>query len=303
MASGDPAQASTAQPSLEVATRGKVIPPREVVILREAELDCDLATAIQRVRQSDETQNSRILIIGPEEHRPGTPCESSEPTVSLPVPTMPTSVLQVARTGGEEALAELGKRCQPLLDTLERFFEEACWVLDEIDEAAEEGIRARLKSRVRVARDVASWIECVIGDLQVEVRSATDGRRTVDLQALMQEAQGHVETFFPGVRVSVAPAAEDLDCHGHPSELAEACFLALVLTAHRIGGQGSITVEPNRETAHLGYRILGLGEPARVQAPAAMARLREIVIERHGGSLQPGDMGPFGTGLQLRLPG
>ncbi len=300
MTSVDPAQVSHVGKDTTAAEEGnKVIPAGNVVILREAELDTDLATAIRQVRATEDTQNSRILIIASDEQvAPQPACEARD----LPVPDMPTSVLQVARAGGEQTLAEFARGYRPLLQSMGRFFEETSWVLDEIEEAGEEGIRARLKSRVRVARDILSWTQCVVDDLEAGLSAAETGVVTVNLQTLMQEALGHVESFFPGVRISLGAADQEMRCRGQATGLAEACFLALVLTAHRIGGEGSITVEPIAEKAHLTYRILGIGEPTHVQAPEATARLRELVVERHGGSIQPDVLGPFGTGLRLTLP-
>ena len=299
MTSADPAQESVVDKRIASGTGARVIPQGNVVILREAELDTDLATAIQRVRTTKETQGSRILIIGPDDATTGQKASESGP---LPVPAMPTSVLQVARAGGEQTLAEFARGYRPLLQSMGRFFEETSWVLDEIEEAGEEGIRARLKSRVRVARDILSWIQCVVDDLEAGLSAAETGVVTVDLQTLMQEAQGHVESFFPDIRVSLGAADQEMKCRGQATGLAEACFLALVLTAHRIGGEGSITVEPVAEEAHLTYRILGLGEPVPVEAAEATARLRELVVERHRGSIQPDALGPFGTGLRMILP-
>lgn len=272
------------------------IPQGNVVILREAELDTDLATAIRQVRSAKETQGSRILIIGAEEEQR---VDGGGP---LPVPDMPTSVMQVARAGGEQTLAEFARGFQPLVQSMERFFEETNWVLDEIEEAGEEGVRTRLKNRVRVARDILSWIQCVVDDMDLALGAAREGVVATDLQELMQEAQGHVESFFPGVRVSLGAAEQEMVCRGQATTLAEACFLALVLTAHRIGGEGSITVEPVAEEARLTYRILGLGEPRTVEAAGAAARLRQLVVENHGGTLEPDALGPFGTGLRLSLP-
>jgi hypothetical protein len=153
-----------------------------------------------------------------------------------------------------------------------------------------------------VARDILSWTQCVVDDMEAGLSAAMRGFVPVDLQTLMQEAQGHVESFFPAVRVSLGAASEDMKCRGQATALAEACFLALVLTAHRIGGEGSITVEPVAEEAQLTYRILGLGEPHAVEAAEATARLRELVVECHGGRIQPDALGPFGTGLRLSLP-
>ena len=299
MTSVDPAQESAVGKDTAPAEGKNVIPHGDVVILREAELDTDLATAIQRVRAGKDTQNSRILIISSEE-----PAASREAPRrgQASVPAMRTSVLQVARAGGEQALTEFAHGYRPLLQSMERFFQEARWVLDEIDEAGEEGVRARLKSRVRVARDILSWIQCVVDDMNAGLSGAEAGLVTVDLQTLMQEAQWQVESFFPGVRISVAAADQEMKCQGRATALAEACFLALVLTAHRIGCEGSITVEPAVEEGRLTYRILGLGEPAPVQAPEAMARLRELIVDQHGGSIQPDAMGPFGTGLVVALP-
>jgi hypothetical protein len=298
MSSIDPAQGSVVGEESTEAPPESVIPQGNVVILREADLDTDLATAIEHVRSQPDTRNSRILIIGPEQPTSHEPAGA----VSLPVPDMPTSVLQVARAGGEQTLTGFASTYRPLLQSVERFFQEAGWVLDEIEEAGEEGVRARLMSRVRVARDIMSWIQCVLDDMNDELSDAASGLVPVDLQTLMQEAQAQVESFFPGVRVSVSAADQEMKCTGRPTALAEACFLTLVLTAHRIGGEGAITVEPGSEDGRLTYRILGLGEPAPVDAAEAMARLRELVVEQHGGSIQPDAMGPFGTGLLLALP-
>ena len=302
MVSADPKQEPVTGDQIAAAEpidtgANKIIPTGQVVILREAELDCDLGTAIERVRAQGETSQSRILIIASDE-------EKAAPTGSpaLPEPTLPTSVLQAVRAGGEQALFEAGERCRPLLQSLERFFEETRWVLDEIDEAAEEGIRARLKSRVRVAQDILGWIQCVVDEMGVQVDAASQGLRTVDMLQLMQESQGHIESFFPGVRVTVAAAPEAMTCRGRATELSEACFLALLLTSHRIGGQGAVTVEPARASEHVQFRVVGLGEPQPVQAPETMERLREIVVTRHGGCIQPDALGPFGTGLLLQLP-
>ncbi len=299
MSSVDPAQGSVVGEDTTEAAHKSVIPQGNVVILREAELDTDLATAIQRVRDKADTRNSRILIIAPEQ---SVASHEAPNGATLPVPDMPTSVLQVSRAGGEQTLAEFADTYRPLLQSVERFFQEAGWVLDEIEEAGEEGVRARLKSRVRVARDIMSWIQCVLDDMNDELCGAAAGLVPVDLQTLMQEAQLQVESFFPGVRISVSAAHQDMTCTGRATALAQACFLTLVLTAHRIGGEGAITVEPGSEDGCLTYRILGLGEPAPVEAPEAMARLRQLVVEQHGGSILPDAMGPFGTGLVLSLP-
>jgi len=299
MTSADPAQESVVDEQPAAETGARVIPQGNVVILREAELDTDLATAIQRVRTAKETQGSRILIIGPDDATTGRDASKNGP---LPVPAMPTSVMQVARASGEQTLAEFARGHRPLVQSMGRFFEESSWVLDEIEEAGEEGIRARLKSRVRVARDILSWIQCVVDDMDAALVAAETGIVAVDLQTLMQEAQGHVESFFPGIRISLGAADQEMKCRGQATALAEGCFLALVLTAHRIGGEGAITVEPTAEEAHLTYRILGLGEPVPIEAPTATARLRELVVERHGGQIQPDALGPFGTGLRVTLP-
>ena len=164
MSSVDPAQGSVVGEDTTEAARKSVIPHGNVVILREAELDTDLATAIQRVRAKADTRNSRILIIASEQPAAG---HEAPKGTSLPVPDMPTSVLQVARAGGEQTLTEFANTYRPLLQSVERFFQETGWVLDEIEEAGEEGVRARLKSRVQVARDILSWIQCALDDMEV----------------------------------------------------------------------------------------------------------------------------------------
>ena len=82
----------------------------------------------------------------------------------------------------------------------------------------------------------------------------------------------------------------------------EGLFLALVLTAHRIGGDGAVNVEMSRTADHVGIRILGLGEPVAVVAHEEMRRCREILVGQHGGHIAPDPIGPFGAGLVIELP-
>src|SRR6187549_3567515 len=94
--------------------------PGATVILKEADLDCDLATAISRIRATEETRASRILVIAPE----GGAGEgvSAARTELLPA-DLTLSLPQAARRGELAALEPLGRRTLGLLTCLERFAE------------------------------------------------------------------------------------------------------------------------------------------------------------------------------------
>jgi hypothetical protein len=277
----------------------RVIPSNQVVILRESELDCDLATAIQRVRQDSDTSRSRILIVGTEE--PAT-TEVRPEIAGLPIPSLPMSIGQVARSGGESALREGADRLALRLQSLQRFFAEILPGLDDLEEEVVEGSRARLTGRLRVIRDIVDWMQATGRDLEVELDGMAAGFRLVDAEELCQEIQGQVESFFPNLRVNVAAVDQPALCWGRATELAEGFFLAAVLTAHRIGGNGSVNFQFNSVDERLVVRVLGLGEPTQLAAPEPTRRFREIMVTHHRGHVVPDSMGPFGTGLVIELP-
>ena len=279
-------------------TKPRVIPSNQLVILREADLECDLATAIQRVREDEKTSGSRILIVGPDEDAKGRVDESA----ALPMPLLPMSIGQVARRGGLKALRGAGQRLAPKLSSLDGLFAEISRSLDDVDEAAREGTLARLHSRIRVAGEILGWLRATADDLQNEVDGMVGGFQAVDVYDLLSEVQGQVESFFPELRVNVAPADGEPTCWGRATDLTEGLFLAIVLTAHRIGGKGAVNVEAQSKGENVVVRILGLGEPAKVRAPQETIRLREIFVGQHRGRIVPDSMGPFGTGVVLELP-
>ena len=75
----------------------------------------------------------------------------------------------------------------------------------------------------------------------------------------------------------------------------------MVVTAHRISGKGSVNVVVETGGSETVIRIFGLGEPTEVHAPQQMSRLKEIIVEQHDGQISPDSMGPFGTGIVLKL--
>ena len=275
-----------------------LIPNSQVVILREGELDCDLATAIRRVRDNEETSRSRILVIGAE--------DGGEVSVQdcdvLPCPSMPMTPAQLGRKREVGALGQVGGRMLALLSCLERFDQESSDALADLDDAIEDQSRARLKGKVAVLREIREWTLEVAADLRTEASAAAEGRRLIDTHELFAEIIGLCEMHFPGVRIHLAAGGERTQCRGRGADLAEAFFLGLVLTAHRIGGAGAVQVEIARRGDHLAHRIYGLGEPRPVAVGALIERFREIVVAGHGGRVLPDAHGPHGTGLTLELP-
>jgi hypothetical protein len=277
-------------------TKPRVIPTNQLVILRESELDCDLTTAIERVREDESTSGSRILIVGP--------AESSEPQEvdleDLPLPRLPMSIGQVARCGGSQALKSTGERLAAKIESLDCLLREANHAIHELEEATQDRVLHGGVDHVRVVRDVISWIQANTEDLQQEIAGLAKGFEVVELGELLRDVQGQAESFFPEIRVNSAPAL-GVECWGQASTLTEALFLAIIITAHRISGNGSVNIEAERIGESTAIRIFGLGEPVQVHAAQQMRRLKTIIVDHHQGRIVPDSMGPFGAGLVLEL--
>lgn len=226
----------------------------------------------------------------------------TEESLELPRPRMPTSLGQVARSGTQAALQASGFRLAPRVASLTRFFGEIEISLEEADRAVLDGTRPQFHGHIRVIREIVAWMRATTADLGTEVQAITEGFQIIDIEDLCHELPSQIEPSFPGLRVNVAPAGEACECRGRPQELAEALFLACVISAHRISGQGSINLELKSDLDQVEIRILGLGEPVEISLPDETARLREILVGVHAGRIVPDSLGPFGTGLILRLP-
>ena len=296
MASSEGTQTQAADRGVEQDAR--VIPSNQMVILRESDLDCDLATAIQRIRESEDTSKSRILIVGPEDAAQAAPALSAP----LPMPSLPMSIGQVARAGGQQALTESGRRVAPKLQSLEKLLGELATALDDLEEAAQEGMQARLAGRLKVAREISEWMRSTVEDVHEDVDGMSGGFQSVDLFELVHEIHSQVESFFPDLRINLTPAEGDAHCWGRTTDLSEALFAAMAITSHRISGRGSINIQVVGTPEEARVRMLGLGEPAPVAAAEEMGRIRRILVDEHGGRIVPDALGPGGTGLILALP-
>jgi hypothetical protein len=282
-----PAASSAAKPGQAAGSGG-------VVILRESELDTDLATAIQRIRSEAGTKRSRILVIAAEDRTPPAPHDDAS------VPQIPPELENPSRKAEPAILEPLGTRLMALVGCLERFLDEGASAIRELDQAVEEEPRVRLKSHVKGLREIVDWTQAVAADLRCEAAAAELGMRLVETREVLVELAGIFERRFPQVRVHVAPA-DSSECFARAADLADAFYLALALTAVRIGVQGAITVEISRGPQYLRHRILGHGEPRPVHACPEVQRLRDLV-KSHGGRLFPAETGPHGTGITIEIP-
>ena len=271
--------------------------PSAIVILKESDLDCDLATAILRVRSQETTAKSRILVIAPEHH--DTDEARSE---SLPA-GIPLSFSQAARHGEIAALQPFGRRLLSLLTCLERFFEESRWALDELEESISEEPRARLLNQVRVLKEIQDWTQAVADDLRTEAKGAAEGFRPVETCELWSEAIEQVQVLLPEVRIAIAPTDAPTLCWARAADLTEAFFLALLLAGNRVGARGAVTVSAEQaEDGVLTWAVRGHGDPSPLQAPDTIARLRRLVVDVHSGRLAADALGPAGAGLLIHLP-
>lgn len=279
-----------------------VIPNSQLVILRERELDCDLATAIERVRADESTSRARILVVGSQESAASPDADGiAESPRQLPCPRMPDSLEQVAHSGGEAALEACGHRLGPQIEDLLRSVEGIQDSLDEVIHAVPVGIRMPVLGHLKVIREIVDRMETRTTCLGTQVRGMIEGNQLVDVEDLCRELPAQVEPFFPKVRLNVVPIGEPCEWWGRPIELAEALFLGCVIASHRISGEGSVNLHLQVGSDWADVRIVGLGEPADVCLPAEMARLREVFVDGHGGRIVPDVMGHSGTGMVLRM--
>lgn len=293
-----PQEGSVSLPTPTPGSQPAVLPRSPVVILRESDLDCDLATAVARVRAEEGQQRSRILIVGPDEESKGAQGESPVHQV----PPMPTSISQVARASAAAALQGAAAGLAPKLASLGKLEEEFRTVLSELRDVAEEGSRAQMLARIQRLEDVLRWQVETRDDLDRELDRIAQGSTDVDLEELLREVQLQVESFFPGLRVNMAAQEQDLRICGRAAELCEGLYLAVALTAQRIRGRGSVNIESRRDGGVIKVVIRGYGEPVAVASSEQQQRCREVLVEGHGGYIRPDELGAAGTGMVIDLP-
>ena len=266
--------------------------PGDLVILRESELDCDVATAIQRIRSKDATSRSRILVVAPESRVAGEEVEEG----------LSGGSWLGEKHGERRALEPLGKRLLTLITCLDRFFEETRWALTELEESVPEETRVRLLHQVKVLQEIQEWSQAVAVDLRDEARLAAEGYQPIDTHALWREVATTVEARTPGLRIAIEPLERNTICWARSAELAEAFGLALTLAGKRIGDRGAVTVRTHFAPGRVQHRVTGAGEPQAIQATALIERFRRLVVEVHGGQLLPDEFGAHGTGILIELP-
>ncbi|MCA8942458.1 MAG: HAMP domain-containing histidine kinase [Planctomycetes bacterium] len=274
-----------------------MIPTGDVVILREEELETDLATAIQRVRGDANTSRSRILIVGPDQDT--TEAETASDG-ALPRPKMPVTATQLGRLRERLVLEEIGQRFHRLVDSLAMLEGEITSMAAGLVHDAAEAPRAHIQSGVQRIAEALDWTREVLDELFVESERLEHGMRACSSADLVDEAARQVETFFPRIRVR---AGHDVvpPVVGRSADFVEAVFQALVVVAHRIGGCGAIHVSERVEDEFVAISLLGIGEPQVVEAQDLVARVREIV-QAHGGRIRPTEHGVHGTGVEIVWP-
>ncbi len=274
-----------------------VIPAGDVVILREAELDTDLASAIERVRANSETSRSRILIVGPNQGEE----QAEAASTTLPLPAMPVSTPQFSRLREGAVLERLGARLESLLDCLDVLSDEVSETVSELGESAVEAPRAHIQSGVRRIGEILTWSTEVAKELRLESERAQSGIRECAVPEFLDEVSRQVESYFPSLRVHSVGSDAVPTVAARSAELAELFFHGIVLTAHRIGGSGSIQLSQQADGEFLVVSVLGFGEPQGIDAPDTIQHFRELVTG-HGGSVTPAAHGAGGTGVEIRLP-
>ena len=205
-----------------------------------------------------------------------------------------------SEVGQPAALEELGGQLLSLLECLTRFHEDLAHGVSDLSDAVVDGSRAALKSKVNVLGEILEWTGAVSEELGVEAQRALAGESRTDTGDLLRILGREIEEEQPGVRVTVSGNPLQR-CWGRPQALKELFRLGLHLARLRMGGAGASTVEIGEEGGIIHHRILGLGEPARLEEPEAMARFSNMVREV-GATVRPDSLGPYGTGMIVGIP-
>lgn len=266
-------------------------PAQDLVILRESELGGDLVSAIRRVRADAATQNSRILVIAPDDEVDAAP--------TAPIHDVLAQGRRVAET---RALALLGDRLLPLTADLRHLLGETTRALRELDAGIDDGPRAALRHRAGSVAGVLEWVDAVAKDLEREAAACAEGRQPIDLVEVLTETGAGLERRRPGVRVQVTSVqgrgewpAVDAAC------LAEFCAATLDLLADRIGGEGAIAVTVELDRHGATARLLGLGTKRRIRGGRRVAAIRRLAAKLGARLIPDQTAGPMGTGLGFSL--
>lgn len=265
----------------------------DVVILRENEVDGDLASAIARIRADATTAKSRILIIGPD-------TETIAVTAAEVAPALPG---ELRRQAARAALGTLGRRLDPLVGDLDRLLLECGRELGELVEDIDEGTRARLKHRAKVLQEVLGWLGQVAADIGLESGAAVRGAEPIDLAGLCHELATDRQARAPGVRFTI-PGSTGVGREPILQAAAVADLLAgtMALVAARIGNAGVVEAQFSQAGNRLLLRLAGAGSARPIDAGDLIERVRrlahELDVEIHRDPVQ----GDAGAAVELSFP-
>lgn len=200
---------------------------------------------------------------------------------------------------GGDGLRRLGARLLTLLESQERLQDELRAVVEELDDSAPSGSRARIKGRVRTLREMLEWCWAVHEDLVLEGRRAKAGQTPLDL---LWSVRRVADEWSKREEVQVVvPESPRRTCWGEVTSLERLIRLALDVVCRRSGGQGPILVELAELGGCTGLRILATGEARTFTAPKLVERFRASA-EIAGVGVEVDPLGPGAPGLVLRLP-
>lgn len=212
----------------------------------------------------------------------------------------PAEGMAKSRRAEVDGLVELGQRLHPLLGCLDLFLDEARVVLGEVDEKAS---REDLSEKLRAVREIIDWSDAVAEDLHVEADRAMAGMCSVNSLELFRDAAEQMQTRSEGLDVVVASSGVVASCQGRPADLREAFSLGLSIVAQRIGGAGSLKVEIDpADGGWIAHRITGKGLASEDVSTDQTARLRTLLVDRHGARVIPDLLASGRVGMTILLP-
>lgn len=222
----------------------------------------------------------------------------------LPAPPRGYDLLVTGSDDAKPALATgavaraLGQRFGSQAQSLDLLLSEVRDRLEQLDQAIAEDTRAQLKGAVRDVVRVVDWCDALRQELDTESAKAAEGLEPVDLVAMCEQQANALQGLTDPIAVL---SSKQVVYWADRNKLAFLVQKALELVWARTGGSGLRCIEVQAEEGVPSIRVCSRGEPSPDIDPDVVDAFRGAV-DFVGATVVPGELGPGGAGLVIRLP-
>lgn len=255
------------------------------VVLDERTLEEPLEHAMQRVRSGGV---QRILVITREDSYAGGPIL----TPRAARVAAPADAKEALLTSEEEAIRSVGETWLQNAEIIAQWIGEAKTLTRELEHEASRIESERLHDQVRRLIDLAGWMELASSEQRHHAAKAAIGMTPHDTVEVVTDAARAAARVHAGVEIRVDAASEVRPVSCRSAAIRLAFQAAIEAVCECIGGVGRVRCEIEEGQLFVLHRILG--EPAADDADGAgctsldgvaLTRLRELIVDLHGGRI------------------